>query len=979
MSAADQMPTVKTYYQSILYRDPTTAESSSWASVLDSGAVNVSQFANSLLVSNEMQNYVAPVVRLYQAAFNRVPESTSAINFYASQLRAADTAGTYNTVLARITQQFSESPEFVGKYGSSGITTAFVTALYLNVLGRAPDAAGLSFYMDAKNGFTPMKALMGFSMSPEFQTKTGAGINDFLTKVAAGTAQFSGALGLDNAPSGQTFTLTTSADNLTGTAGDDVFIAGDNAGNATWTVGDTLNGGGGNDTLKIIQNAAITAVPVGFKATSVENVDLTSGGAITLNTTTGFADTTTLSTHTSGAAQTITAAATQNVSASAALQAATNVAIDGGKNVSVTATGVTTGTTTIGATTAAAGTVTVNSTASSGTQGAIAVTGGTSITVKTATSNAVNTTVTQAAVTVTGDANTTSVTVGQEKAAAASATVVGKVNGVVSITDVNAASNTKAGVITTVSLDSYDNSTINSGALKTLNLSGTGGTLGVTAGALTTPVVDTLAMNVKGLTGGAITLSSVYKTLNLDSSSTASTIADVIGSGVTALNVSGDAKLTLTADTFAAAKNIAVTNTAGVSLGTALATDVLFKGGAGADTISIGATTKAIDMGAGDDVVIVSSATLGAGGSLAGGTGTDTLVANTNGSAFSSDPSFSGFEVLRVAGAAAQGSHNANGFTGLEVGALAGAATFTNVASGVGLTMLASPGQNTTVTLANATGTNDVFGLTLKSAAALTGGTVTLAGIETVNITNTDTDTTAHTNTLTLAATSATSVTVSGNAGLNVTNTGNVKITNFDASGVTGAASDAAALKVTFVSADTTIGDTVTIKGGSGNDDLTGGSATNDSIFGGAGADKLTYTGGADSFTGGAGADTFALTGVGTKTAFLTITDASKTDILDFTGITTGTLANVTAANVAAAKVTLGAAATLDQYLDTAAAGDGGTNAVFKWFQFGGDTYAVVDNSAGATFVSATDALIKMSGLIDLSSSAITSELLTIA
>ena len=796
---------------------------------------------------------------------------------------------------------------------------------------------------------------------------------------------------VDTSVPGQTFALTTGTDNITGTSGDDTITAGVVEGNNAFTVGDQINGGAGNDTLNWVQTAAVNGLPTGATVQNVETANVTSGGAITLNTTSSFNGLTALNTNTSGAAQTVTAAATTDVTATASAQAATNVAVDGGKDVTVNATGVTTGTTTVGANAAAAGTVNVNSTVSTGTQGNIGVTGGTAVNVTTATSNAVNTTATQAAVTVTGNANTKEVTVNQDKAATAAAQVVGKVNGAVTVNDVNAASATAAGVIETVTLNSYGNSSIDSSAISTVNLTGTGGTLSIGRGALTaTPTENTLALNVNGLTAGVITDAEAaaddgFKTINIASTGTASTVAGLTAADATTLNISGDAALTLTAQTLAATKTIASTNSAGVSLGTALANDVQFTGGAGNDAISIGATTKAINMGAGDDVVTLSSGTLGAGGSLNGGEGNDTLVANTNGSSFIADPAFSGFETLRVAGAAAQGTHNANGFTALEVGNLGGgAATFNNVAAGTGLSVLATTGNSTTVTLANATGTSDSFGLTLKSDANIAAGTVNVAGVETVNITNTDTLTTAasgiNTNTLTLEATAATSVVVSGNAGLNLTNTGNTAITNFDASGVQGEAANAAALAVTFVSANTTTGAVVTIKGGSGNDSLTGSATANDTIDGGAGNDTLVYTGGADSFTGGAGNDIFDINNVGTKTSFLTITDVNAGDTIDFAGITTGTLSN---AGAFGAKTPLGAAATLDQYLDAAADQNGGTNAVAEWFQFGSDTYIVVSNDDGtagasAGFTSGTDSVVKLTGLQDLSNDTFAGEVLTI-
>lgn len=802
-----------------------------------------------------------------------------------------------------------------------------------------------------------------------------------------------GAPEVDTGVPGATYNLTAGIDNFVGTKNNDTFNATETATPAnTLTNMDAIDGGAGVDTLKVVQSGAIdTTAIAGLSIKNVENIQLTSGAAVTTNTT-GFVGATSL-TSTSVGAATLTSAATTNIAASVAAQAAGAVSVQGGKDVSVTTVAGTTGTVNVGTTTAAAGKVSVVdgntfANAANATLGAINVTGGTEVSVSqasgaaAATKVAANSTVTQGDVTVAGGSATTSVSITQDAAvtAVAGAGATGKVGVVVgkaTVTDANAASTTAAGTIASVTLNSYGvGSAVNSGALSTLNLSGTGADLTVTAGALTTPAVAALALNTNGLTTtGNISLDADYKTLNVTNSGAASTVANVTGTGVTALNIAGDAAISFTAQTFAAVKDIVSTNTAGVTLGTALAVNTSFTGGAGNDTVSVGATTKAINMGAGDDVVHVSTTTLGAGGSINGGDGVDTLVANTNGSAFIGLPGFSGFEVLRVAGAAAQGTHNAVGFTALEVGATAGATAFTNVAAGVGLTVLAAPTGGTTVTLANATGTADVFELGLKSAATINAGFVNLAGVETINITNIDTSTTtANSNTLNLVATEATSVSVSGNAGLTVNNVGNTKITSFDASGIQGAAADAAALGVTFVSANNTVAEAVSIKGGSGNDVLTGSATANDTIVGGAGDDILVYNGGADTFTGGEGKDTFGLTGVGTKAAYLTITDATAGDMINFAAISQGTIAN----GALGAKVTLGAAATFDQYLDAAAAGDGGTNALVKWFQFGDDTYVVLDNTAGAAFA-ATDSVVKLTGAIDLSTSALAAEILTFA
>lgn len=74
---------------------------------------------------------------------------------------------------------------------------------------------------------------------------------------------------------GQTFTLTTGTDALTGGAGDDTFIAGvvkSNDGTtdlATLTAGDSINGGSGTDSIQLIGNGNATA----FASANVTNVE----------------------------------------------------------------------------------------------------------------------------------------------------------------------------------------------------------------------------------------------------------------------------------------------------------------------------------------------------------------------------------------------------------------------------------------------------------------------------------------------------------------------------------------------------------------------------------------------------------------------------------------------------------------------------------------------------------------------------------
>ena len=68
-----------------------------------------------------------------------------------------------------------------------------------------------------------------------------------------------------------------------------------------------------------------------------------------------------------------------------------------------------------------------------------------------------------------------------------------------------------------------------------------------------------------------------------------------------------------------------------------------------------------------------------------------------------------------------------------------------------------------------------------------------------------------------------------------------------------------------------------------------------------------------------------------------------------------------------ATKVTLASTASFQDYANAAVDGTSAAKEL-AWFQYGGDTYVVVDNATGgATFVNGTDFIIKLTGLIDLS------------
>lgn len=118
------------------------------------------QFADATLAldiaGNGGQSY-----RLYQAAFNRVPDSAG-LGFWIHHMDGGMS-------LETVASYFVTSQEFIDLYGTNLSHAAFIDKLYQNVLHRAGDEGGVAFwnnYMD-KLGGTQASVLAYFGESPE--------------------------------------------------------------------------------------------------------------------------------------------------------------------------------------------------------------------------------------------------------------------------------------------------------------------------------------------------------------------------------------------------------------------------------------------------------------------------------------------------------------------------------------------------------------------------------------------------------------------------------------------------------------------------------------------------------------------------------------------------------------------------------------------------------------------------------------------
>lgn len=99
--------------------------------------------------------------RLYQAAFNRTPDKVG-LGYWIAQLD-------HGTSLGAVSQSFINSAEFQALYGAQPSNYDLVNNFYWNVLHRAPDQAGLDYWVNILNTHqdTAANVLVGFSESKE--------------------------------------------------------------------------------------------------------------------------------------------------------------------------------------------------------------------------------------------------------------------------------------------------------------------------------------------------------------------------------------------------------------------------------------------------------------------------------------------------------------------------------------------------------------------------------------------------------------------------------------------------------------------------------------------------------------------------------------------------------------------------------------------------------------------------------------------
>ncbi len=151
---------IEQLYQRLLGRQAEGEGVAFWVEELASGRRNAADITSEFLDSPEFAARVAPIARLYFAAFDRIPDADG-LRFWVEQHQAGRS-------VESIAAAFADSEEFQSLFAAAE-DGAFLQQVYQNVLKREPDEAGTAYLLgQLEAGMERAKLLLGFAYSEEF-------------------------------------------------------------------------------------------------------------------------------------------------------------------------------------------------------------------------------------------------------------------------------------------------------------------------------------------------------------------------------------------------------------------------------------------------------------------------------------------------------------------------------------------------------------------------------------------------------------------------------------------------------------------------------------------------------------------------------------------------------------------------------------------------------------------------------------------
>ena len=297
---------VNSWFNAIQFQNGVTATVNQYVTLLNNGSLTQQAVINNIIQDSYTLNTVNPVLRLYQASFNSIPDQGGQ-EFWTDQY--ATGAFTFQSMA----DFFANSAQFTAEYGTTGASqqasSAVVTAMYYNILLRAPDAAGLAFW--TQPGFTVGFVLANFASSVEFTNDSSVPFSNYQNAQISALPVSDGGTGTPlpatpysvyNYPGFPvtTVALTTNIETLN--IGDNTTVTGVVTGPLGVSVSNTLNAGDAinapvgalNTTLSVTDTATgVTAVNgvilSNVNTVRVTNLDATGAHTYNMSQATGLA------------------------------------------------------------------------------------------------------------------------------------------------------------------------------------------------------------------------------------------------------------------------------------------------------------------------------------------------------------------------------------------------------------------------------------------------------------------------------------------------------------------------------------------------------------------------------------------------------------------------------------------------------------------------------------------------------------------
>ncbi len=149
-------------FRDLVGRAPTGAELADWRTRVGGSSLAPAAAVDALMDSAAVGK-VASVVRLYRAYYRRLPDA-GGFRYWRDQ-------GRNGMTIDRMSEYFASLAEFRTLYGNLN-DTQFVDLVYRNVLNRAPDASGRSYWVGELRRLSRGRVMTLFSESPENKTVT---------------------------------------------------------------------------------------------------------------------------------------------------------------------------------------------------------------------------------------------------------------------------------------------------------------------------------------------------------------------------------------------------------------------------------------------------------------------------------------------------------------------------------------------------------------------------------------------------------------------------------------------------------------------------------------------------------------------------------------------------------------------------------------------------------------------------------------